>query len=65
MAAFSQEAELNRACPSVLICSQFGQERTFEQTNTCSEFASLIKLNASIEEPEVINRKRSMIDGLA
>jgi hypothetical protein len=29
MAAFSQEAELNRACPSVLICSRFGQERPF------------------------------------
>jgi hypothetical protein len=26
MAAFGQEAELNRACPSVLICSQFGQK---------------------------------------
>jgi hypothetical protein len=30
MAALSQEAELNRACPSVLICSQFGQTRTFK-----------------------------------
>jgi hypothetical protein len=28
MAALSQEAELNRACPSVLICSQFGHEQT-------------------------------------
>jgi hypothetical protein len=27
MAALSQEAELNRACPSVLICSQFGQKQ--------------------------------------
>jgi hypothetical protein len=25
MAAINQEAELNRAYPSVLICSQFGQ----------------------------------------
>jgi hypothetical protein len=49
----------------MLSMAENGQERTFEQTNTCSEFASLIKLNASIEEPEVINRKRSMIDGLA
>jgi hypothetical protein len=27
MAALSQEAELNRARPSVLICSQFGHKR--------------------------------------
>jgi hypothetical protein len=27
MAALSQKAELNQACPSVLICSQFGQKR--------------------------------------
>jgi hypothetical protein len=28
MAALSQEAELNRARPSVLICSQFGQQQS-------------------------------------
>jgi hypothetical protein len=29
MPAFSQKAELNQACFSVLFCSEFGQERTF------------------------------------
>jgi hypothetical protein len=29
MAAFSQKAELNQACLSVLFCSEFGQERPF------------------------------------
>jgi hypothetical protein len=34
MAAFSQEAELNRACPSVLICFQFGQLRLLADIKT-------------------------------
>jgi hypothetical protein len=31
MAALGQEAELNRACLSVLICSQFGQVQIFPE----------------------------------
>jgi hypothetical protein len=30
MAAFSQKAEVNQACLSVLICSEFGQEPNFQ-----------------------------------
>jgi hypothetical protein len=32
MAAFSQKAERNQACLSVLFCSGFGQEQIFKQT---------------------------------
>jgi hypothetical protein len=56
MAAFSREAELNRACPSVLICSQFGHKQSFEQTNKRSECASFVKVIASIEDPLVIRK---------
>jgi hypothetical protein len=30
MAAFSQKAELNQACFSVLFCSEFGQEQRLQ-----------------------------------
>ena len=36
--------------------NRIGQEQSFEQTNTCSECASLIKLITSIEDPAVIKQ---------
>jgi prephenate dehydratase len=56
MAAFSQKAELNQARFSVLFCSEFGQLRSFEQTNKRSECASFVKIIASIEDPVVIRK---------
>jgi len=65
MAAFSQKAELSQACLSMLFSSEFGQLRSFEQTNTCSEYAGSIKLIASIEDPAVIKKILAHLDGKA
>jgi hypothetical protein len=62
MAALSQEAELKRACPSVLICSQFGHEQPFGQTSICSECACFVKIIASIEDPAVIKQILAHLD---
>jgi hypothetical protein len=54
MADLSQEAELNRACPSVLICSQFGQWRIFRNGENPYQVRSRspkTKLNTSESGP--------------
>jgi hypothetical protein len=39
-----------------------GQEQTFEQTNICSECASFVNIEASIEDPAVINQILAHLD---
>jgi hypothetical protein len=56
MPALRQKAELIQACISVLIGSEFGHKRSFEQTNKRSECACIVKIIASIEDPLVINK---------
>jgi hypothetical protein len=45
-----------------LLISAVGQEQSFEQAKTCSEFASLIKLNTSIEDSAVIQKILARLD---
>jgi hypothetical protein len=65
MAALSQKAELNRACFSVLFCSEFGQEQSFEQSNIGREFASFTNVIGSIEDPMVIRKILAHLDDKA
>jgi hypothetical protein len=60
--AFRHKAAMNQLCLLATTISENGQEQSFEQTNTCSECASLIKLIASIEDPAVIKQILTHLD---
>ena len=65
ISASGQKAATHQAKISAPLIAAIGQLRSFEQTNTCSEYAGSIKLIASIEDPAVIKKILAHLDGKA